>query len=175
MSLITDLFDVKGKVVLVTGGGSGILFCLFVFLSCPFSYFVRLGIGRMFTEAFVKNGAKVFICSRKLKVCQQLADELNSSSTGLSGSGLGGFEGIFLSKLIDLFQGECVALCSTDLGQGKKACLQVVEELKKHTDKLDVLINNSGVTWGEMTMDDFDEEKVRGYQHHTTHKNSEGL
>ena len=37
----------------------------------------------MFTEAFVKNGAKVFICSRKLKVCQQLADELNGSSAGL--------------------------------------------------------------------------------------------
>jgi NAD(P)-dependent dehydrogenase (short-subunit alcohol dehydrogenase family) len=52
------LFDVKGKVVLVTGGAKGI--------------------GRGISEGFVANGAKVYITSRDAKACEQACKELNA-------------------------------------------------------------------------------------------------
>ncbi|KAK7723268.1 hypothetical protein SLS63_008921 [Diaporthe eres] len=55
---VNSLFDVKGKVVLVTGGAKGI--------------------GRMISEGFVANGAKVYISSRDGKACEQAAKELTA-------------------------------------------------------------------------------------------------
>jgi len=52
-----QLFDVKDKVVLVTGGSRGI--------------------GAMIARGFVENGARVYITSRDAKVCAQVVDELN--------------------------------------------------------------------------------------------------
>ena len=52
-----SLFDVKGKVVLVTGGSRGI--------------------GEMIARGFVDAGAKVYISSRKAEVCDALAKELS--------------------------------------------------------------------------------------------------
>ncbi|GAA5906044.1 uncharacterized protein JCM6883_002533 [Sporobolomyces salmoneus] len=61
-----DLFSVKGKIVVVTGGGKGI--------------------GRMISEGFVKAGAaKVYISSRDQKSLQQSADEMNKLP-GVSGN-----------------------------------------------------------------------------------------
>lgn len=57
-----SLFDVKGKVVLVTGGGSGI--------------------GRSISNGFVKAGARVYIASRNAKTLQQAADEMNAMGPG---------------------------------------------------------------------------------------------
>ncbi|GAA5872279.1 hypothetical protein JCM16303_001040 [Sporobolomyces ruberrimus] len=54
----SDLFSVKGKVVVVTGGGKGI--------------------GRMISEGFVKAGAaKVYIASRDVKSLEAAANEMN--------------------------------------------------------------------------------------------------
>ena len=50
------LFNVEGKVALVTGGSRGI--------------------GAMIAEGFVKNGVKTYITSRKSEQCNQKADEL---------------------------------------------------------------------------------------------------
>lgn len=59
---LTSLFNVKGKVVIVTGGGRGI--------------------GKMIADGFVQNGAKVYIASRTLDACQATADELNVKGPG---------------------------------------------------------------------------------------------
>ncbi|MFC3713014.1 SDR family oxidoreductase [Sphingoaurantiacus capsulatus] len=53
-----QLFDVRGKVVLVTGGSRGI--------------------GEMIARGFVENGATVYISSRKAEVCDSLAEELSA-------------------------------------------------------------------------------------------------
>lgn len=54
---INELFNVAGKVAVVTGGSRGI--------------------GRMIAEAYVENGVKTYITARKEAACQQTADELN--------------------------------------------------------------------------------------------------
>lgn len=59
---VSTLFGVKDKVVLVTGGAKGI--------------------GRMISEGFVQNGAKVYISSRDAKACEQACKELNALCKG---------------------------------------------------------------------------------------------
>ena len=54
---IDELFNVAGKVAVVTGGSRGI--------------------GRMIAEAYVENGVKTYITARKEEACQQTANELN--------------------------------------------------------------------------------------------------
>jgi NAD(P)-dependent dehydrogenase (short-subunit alcohol dehydrogenase family) len=54
---VHDLFSIKGKVALVTGGSRGI--------------------GLMIARGFVEGGAKVYITSRKKEVCDRVAEELS--------------------------------------------------------------------------------------------------
>jgi len=55
---IEELFSVRGKVVVVTGGSRGI--------------------GEMIARAYVENGAKVYITARNAAVCDGLAAELSN-------------------------------------------------------------------------------------------------
>ena len=75
-----NLFDIKGKVALVTGGSRGI--------------------GEMIATGFVEAGVKVYISARKAQVCNELAEELSKRGTCISlPADLGTKEGIeFLSK-----------------------------------------------------------------------------
>ncbi|KAG0282975.1 hypothetical protein BGZ96_012657 [Linnemannia gamsii] len=58
----SSLFDVKDKVILVTGGSRGI--------------------GLMIAHGFVVNGAKVYISSRSASVCDKVAEELSKLGPG---------------------------------------------------------------------------------------------
>lgn len=100
---IKSLFDVSGKVALVTGGGSGI--------------------GTMATEALVRAGCKVYIASRRLDSCEAVADELNVVGPGT-----------VIAMQADL---------STEEGT-----IALAASLADREERLDILINNSGMTWG---------------------------
>ncbi|KAF2762415.1 short chain dehydrogenase/reductase family [Pseudovirgaria hyperparasitica] len=101
---ISTLFNVKDKVVLVTGGAKGI--------------------GRMISQGFVENGATVFISSRDAKACEQATKELNALGKG---------------------KADWIA---ADFYK-ESDCKKLAEELAKRTNKLHVLVNNSGSNWGE--------------------------
>jgi 2-deoxy-D-gluconate 3-dehydrogenase len=104
-----NLFDVSGKVAVVTGGSRGI--------------------GAMIARGFVEAGVKTYISARK-------EEELQATATELSALG------------------ECVAI-QADLGtmEGVKA---FAAEIASREDKLDILINNAGATWGA-DLDEFPE------------------
>lgn len=106
---MTNLFDVSGKVVLVTGGSRGI--------------------GEMIARGFVEAGAKVYISSRKAEVCDALAKELSEVGT-------------------------CISL-PADLST-EAECRRLAGEISAREDKLDVLVNNAGATWGA-PMAEYDE------------------
>jgi 2-deoxy-D-gluconate 3-dehydrogenase len=61
---VTDLFSLKGRTALVTGGSRGI--------------------GRMIAEGFVASGAKVYISARKAEACEATAEALSKQGTCIS-------------------------------------------------------------------------------------------
>ena len=100
MDMINELFGVAGKTLLITGGAKGI--------------------GEAITRAFVKCGAKVFICSRDLESGKALAAELSAF-------------------------GECTALaCDIASDEDRK---RFTEDFRSRVSRLDVLINNAGALW----------------------------
>lgn len=81
------------------------------------------GIGEMIAAGFVANGAKVYISSRKAEACEATA-----------------------ARLSEQFEGQCIAI-PADLS-GLPGVEALVAALGGHEDKLDVLVNNAGVSWG---------------------------
>lgn len=96
-----DLFSVKGKTVLVTGGGRGI--------------------GAMIAEGFAVNGAKTYIAGRK-------AETLAETAKALAGKG-------------------DVTTIPADLST-EAGCRRLADEIASREQRLDVLVNNAGATWG---------------------------
>ncbi len=79
------------------------------------------GIGYMIARGFVEAGAKVYIAARKAEHCNAAAEEL--------------------SKF-----GQCISVpadLSTEAG-----AKQLADAVKQHEDKLHILVNNAGATWG---------------------------
>jgi NAD(P)-dependent dehydrogenase (short-subunit alcohol dehydrogenase family) len=64
----SELFDLTGKVAVVTGGSRGM--------------------GKSMVEAFARNGADVVIASRKLEACEALAEQV-AAETGRRALGVG--------------------------------------------------------------------------------------
>ncbi|CAG8621359.1 7819_t:CDS:2, partial [Racocetra persica] len=112
---IDSLFNVKDKIVLVTGGSRGI--------------------GLMISKGFIVNGATVYISSRSVNACDQIAKELNAKGPG---------------KAISL---------PADLQQLDE-CKRIIDEIEKREGKLHVLINNAGATWGAP----FDQYPEEGFE-----------
>lgn len=98
---MSQLFSLRGKTALVTGGTSGI--------------------GFMIAEGLVKNGAKVYVASRKQQACEETAQSLSQ-------------------------YGECIGI-SADLST-EAGCEQLIETLSNKENQLHILVNNAGVTWG---------------------------
>jgi NAD(P)-dependent dehydrogenase (short-subunit alcohol dehydrogenase family) len=82
------------------------------------------GIGRMAATALMHGGATVLIASRKGHDCAQAADELNALGTSGRAEGFGG---------------------DVSTEEGISA---LVAEVRQRTDKLDILFNNAGISWG---------------------------
>lgn len=105
-----ELFSVKGRNAVITGG--------------------TRGIGLDMARAMVAGGANVIVSSRKEQACDAAAEELSAHGTAF------GF--------------------AADLGT-----MEGIEALKTFTaekfDKVDILINNAGATWGA-TLETFPEE-----------------
>ena len=98
---VAQLFSVRGKTVVVTGGSRGI--------------------GLMIATGFVEAGAKVYICARK-------ADASNAAAAELS-------------RL-----GKCISV-PADLSS-LAGVEGFVEAVAGHEQRVHVLVNNAGATWG---------------------------
>jgi NAD(P)-dependent dehydrogenase (short-subunit alcohol dehydrogenase family) len=79
------------------------------------------GIGRMIAGGFVEAGATVYVSSRHAEACAAVAAELSEV-------------GVCISVPADL---------STEAG-----CRELAEEMGRRVDRLHVLVNNAGNTWG---------------------------
>ncbi|MEM9736715.1 MAG: SDR family oxidoreductase [Pseudomonadota bacterium] len=83
------------------------------------------GIGRMIAEALVMTGARVMIASRKGADCETVAAELNALDAPGKAEGFAGDVG-------------------TEAGVDALSA-----EVAARTDRLHILVNNAGVSWGE--------------------------
>lgn len=99
---MSDLFSVKGKTAVVTGGSRGI--------------------GLMIARGLVEAGADVVISSRKVEPLEAAAAELSSL-------------------------GSCTAVAA-DLSS-QEGAVALAAAVRERFDKLDVLVNNAGASWGE--------------------------
>jgi len=112
---MTRLFDLSGKVALVTGGAQGL--------------------GRMIAEGLLNAGATVAITSRKEDVCRAAADEMSAIGT-------------------------CIAL-PCDLSSAEAAVDLAARLREACGDKLHILVNNAGKTWGG-SVDDYPDKAWPG-------------
>jgi len=99
---INELFSLKGKVAIITGGSRGL--------------------GLMMAEGFAEAGANLVLCSRKIDQCEEAA------------------------KSIRVIGGECDALCC-DIGEQDEVKAVVAHTMKKFG-RIDVMVNNAGISWG---------------------------
>ncbi len=85
------------------------------------------GIGRMIATCLVCGGARVMIASRKAEECKRAGSEI-AEFAGVSADRIEGFGGDVASE--------------TGLAA-------LVAEVRKRTDRLHILVNNAGISWGE--------------------------
>ncbi|MDP4161969.1 MAG: SDR family oxidoreductase [Bacillota bacterium] len=99
---VKDLFDLTGKVAIVTGGGRGL--------------------GKQIAEGFAEAGANVVVCSRRVETCEEVSQRLKAL----------GVESVAM---------KCDITKPDDVRH-------VVNETVTKFGRIDILVNNSGATWG---------------------------
>ncbi|TVP82531.1 MAG: glucose 1-dehydrogenase [Alkalicoccus sp.] len=99
---IQELFNLKDKTAIITGGGRGL--------------------GEQIAKAYAEAGANIVLCSRKVDACQTVSDELQKSGTKT------------LALSCDVTKEEDVK--------------KVVRKTMETFGRIDILVNNSGATWG---------------------------
>ncbi len=111
---VKQLFDLTGRVAIISGGS--------------------MGLGRQMAEGLAEMGANLVLCARKKERCEEAAESLRS--LGVQTLALG---------------------CDV---KDKAAIQQVVDATLAKFGRIDVLINNAGVSWGapveDMTLDQWD-------------------
>ena len=99
---VKELFDLTGKVAIVTGGGRGL--------------------GEQIAKGFAEAGANVVLCSRNENACKEVSEELKSI----------GVESLAI---------RCDVTNPEDVQN-------VVNQTKETFGRIDILVNNSGASWG---------------------------
>jgi NAD(P)-dependent dehydrogenase (short-subunit alcohol dehydrogenase family) len=99
---VRQLFDLKGRVALVTGGS--------------------IGLGRQVAQALAEMGADIVLCARKRERCEQAAQELEALGVHA------------LALACDVTDSEQIHA--------------VVDAATARFDRIDVLVNNAGISWG---------------------------
>ncbi|MAA59838.1 MAG: 3-oxoacyl-ACP reductase [Pseudomonadales bacterium] len=79
------------------------------------------GIGYMIAQGLVKHGVKVYVASRKAEACANTAEALSAFGT-------------------------CIGI-PADLST-EQGCVDLVNEIQQREGRLNILVNNAGVTWG---------------------------
>jgi len=110
---VKQLFDLTGRVAIVTGGS--------------------IGLGRQMAEGLAEMGADLVLCARKQERCHQAAEELQQ--LGVKAIALG---------------------CDV---KNPDSIQEMVEATLSQFGRIDVLINNAGISWGapveEMRLEDW--------------------
>jgi NAD(P)-dependent dehydrogenase (short-subunit alcohol dehydrogenase family) len=99
---VSELFSLKGKVAIVTGGGRGL--------------------GEQIAVGFAEAGANVVVCSRRVEACEEVSQKLKEI----------GVESLALK--CDITNPEDVK--------------NVVDQTVEKFGRIDILVNNSGASWG---------------------------
>ncbi len=110
---VKDLFNLTGRVAIVTGGS--------------------IGLGRQIAEGLAEMGANLVLCARKKERCQQAAEDLQQLGVGTLALG-------------------CDVKNPADIQA-------VVDAAFSQFGRVDVLVNNAGISWGapveEMRLEDW--------------------
>jgi gluconate 5-dehydrogenase len=102
---VKQLFDLRGRVAIITGGS--------------------IGLGRQMAEALAEMGADLVLCARKRERCEQTAHDIEK-------------------------YGVRALACACDV-KDKSSVQQMVDATISHFGRLDILINNAGISWGAPT------------------------
>ncbi len=105
---VNDMFNLKGKVAIITGGGRGM--------------------GEFMAEGLAEAGADIVLASRKLDACEETGRRL-SAANGVN----------YLAVKCDMAKDEDIQ--------------NLVDAAMEKFGRVDILVNNSGVTWGAPTLD----------------------
>lgn len=100
---VRELFDLRGRVAVVTGGGSGL--------------------GLQMAEALADAGADIVVCARKLDRCERAAAQLSDR------------------------YGTTVLGLRCDLREPRQID-EVIGQAISQLGRIDILVNNSGTSWG---------------------------